>query len=227
MTAGEAARLAGADPSKAPALITAPGNRASAIIVGEIGESEPGRRDHRGRQVRRAAQLKGKWEAHAVKQIANPLPGIDSALVIAGSDARGTIYGSTRCRSRSASRPGYWYSDVPVERRATITLDGAVRVDTGPDVKYRGIFINDEERTIEWAKLKFPTTKGTPDVNYYRHVYELMLRLKLRHDLARDARGHHLVQRRPPTPVCTTPARRSTPRRPPPTALSPRPRTRS
>ncbi|WP_420829374.1 glycosyl hydrolase 115 family protein [Bifidobacterium miconis] len=32
---------------------------------------------------------------------------------------------------------------------------------------------------MDWAKAKYPTEHGTPDVNFYRHVFELTLRLKL------------------------------------------------
>jgi len=37
--------------------------------------------------------LKGKWEAYQIQVIKNPFKGIDNALVIAGSDKRGTAYG--------------------------------------------------------------------------------------------------------------------------------------
>ncbi|MEU5725810.1 glycosyl hydrolase 115 family protein [Micromonospora sp. NPDC047738] len=173
------ARLAKADQSKLPALLTQAAGQQNAIIVGQIGQSRlideivaAGRFDE-------AAGIKGKWEAYATKTIKNPMPGVDNALVIAGSDARGTIYGIYSISEEIGVSPWYWYSDVPVKQRDDIDVKGKTRVDDGPDVKYRGFFINDEERTIAWAKRKFPTGNGTPDVNFYRHVFELMLRLRL------------------------------------------------
>jgi hypothetical protein len=63
--------------------------------------------------------------------------------------------------------------------RIKVTVPASGLIEAGPDVKYRGIFMNDEERTIDWAKSKYPTDQGTPDVNFYRHIFELTLRLRL------------------------------------------------
>src|ERR1039457_1639698 len=46
-----------------------------------------------------ASQIKGKWEAFLIQVVASPLPGAASALVIAGSDKRGTIYAIYDLRS--------------------------------------------------------------------------------------------------------------------------------
>ena len=37
--------------------------------------------------------ISGKWEAYTIQTIRNPWKGVDNALVIAGSDRRGTAYG--------------------------------------------------------------------------------------------------------------------------------------
>jgi hypothetical protein len=39
------------------------------------------------------AELSGKWETFKTQVVKNPLPGIESALVISGSDKRGAIFG--------------------------------------------------------------------------------------------------------------------------------------
>ncbi|WP_103962127.1 glycosyl hydrolase 115 family protein [Nonomuraea solani] len=173
------ARLAKADQRRLPALLTEAAGQNSAIIVGQVGQSRLIDRIVAAGKFDEATGIKGRWEAYATKVVKNPLPGVGSALVIAGSDARGTIYGLYSISEEIGVSPWYWYSDVPIERRGSIEVEGKTRIDDGPDVKYRGIFINDEERTVVWAKKKFPTGDGTPDVNYYRHVYELMLRLRL------------------------------------------------
>lgn len=173
------ARLAKADRSRLPALLTEAAGQRTAIIVGQLGRSRLIDEIVGAGKFDEAAGIRGRWEAYAAKTIKNPLPGVGRALVIAGSDARGTIYGIYSISEEIGVSPWYWYSDVPVRRRDDIEVEGKARVDDGPDVKYRGIFVNDEERTVAWAKKKFPTGKGTPEVNYYRHVYELMLRLRL------------------------------------------------
>lgn len=177
--AAQEARLAAADPSRVPALLTDADGVTTAVIVGVIGQSalvdgiiSSGRFDE-------AAHLAGAWEAYAVKVVDEPVAGVDRALVVAGSDPRGTIYGVYSVSEEIGVSPWYWFSDVPVRQRNEIAVRGGTRVEDGPDVRYRGIFVNDEERTIEWAKAKFPTDRGTPDVNYYRHVFEMMLRIGL------------------------------------------------
>jgi hypothetical protein len=37
--------------------------------------------------------IDGQWECYTTKIVADPIPGVKRALVIAGSDKRGTIYG--------------------------------------------------------------------------------------------------------------------------------------
>ena len=37
--------------------------------------------------------VSGEWESYVLQIVQNPLPGVKRALVIAGSDSRGTIYG--------------------------------------------------------------------------------------------------------------------------------------
>jgi PKD repeat protein len=177
--AAQEARLEGADQSKVPALITEADDEQTAIIVGVVGESDLVDGIIDAGKFDEAAQIAGEWEAYATKQVDQPVPGVDSALVIAGSDARGTIYGIYSISEEIGVSPWYWYSDVPVAQQDEIVVAGSALVDDGPDVKYRGIFINDEERTIDWAASKFPTDQGTPEVNYYRHVFEMMLRLRL------------------------------------------------
>ncbi len=172
--AAKEARLADADQRKVPALLTEARREKTAIIVGQIGQSELIDEIVDAGKLDEAAEIEGEWEAYTTKTVTHPLPGVDKALVIAGSDARGTIYGIYSVSEEIGVSPWYWYNDVPDERRASISAEDSALVDDGPDVQYRGIFINDEERTAQWARKKFPTDQGTPDVNYYRHVFEMM-----------------------------------------------------
>src|SRR5262245_33651843 len=130
--AARQARLAGADPARTPALLSEVDNTETAIIVGVVGQSAlidgiigAGKFDE-------AARLTGQWEAHAVKVVDVPVAGVGRALVIAGSDARGTIYGIYSMSERIGVSPWYWFSDVPVAQRSEIVVDGSTRVDDGP-----------------------------------------------------------------------------------------------
>jgi hypothetical protein len=122
-------------------------------------------------------ELKGKWETFLIQVVANPFPGVDNALVIIGSDKRGTIYGMYDLAEKIGVSPWYWWADVPVKKKSSIyVLPGRYTMGE-PKVKYRGIFINDEAPALSgWSIAKF----GTEAFNHklYEHVFELILRLK-------------------------------------------------
>src|ERR1051326_4832968 len=105
----------------------------------------------------------------------NPLPGIDRALVIAGSDKRGTIYGVYDLSEQIGVSPWYWWADVPVTPHSDLFVKPVRRVHGSPVVKYRGIFLNDEAPALSgWTKEKF----GGVNSKFYVHVFELLLRLR-------------------------------------------------
>ena len=120
--------------------------------------------------------IRDKWEAYRIQTITG-LPGLPSAkaLVIAGSDRRGTAYGVFELSKQIGVSPWYWWADVPVEKKETVYINTAFHLTDAPKVKYRGIFINDEAPCLSnWSKEKFG---GFIHV-FYEHVFELILRLK-------------------------------------------------
>lgn len=124
--------------------------------------------------------IKGQWEAYSITVVENPVEGVEKAVVIAGSDKRGTIYGAYELSEQIGVSPWYYWSDVEIEHKDKIELPVAsLSLVEKPDVKYRGIFLNDEENFTEWS-AQFATKKapGNPGANVYAHVYELLLRLK-------------------------------------------------
>lgn len=181
-TEDEKERLEMADASKVPDFVTDTTNLNAdcAIIVGTIDDSPMIKKLMDSGKLEEAKSLKGVWEGYVIKQVKNPVDGVGNALVIAGSDARGTIYGIYTVSEAIGVSPFYWYSDVPVQVKDEIQFDAVVPiVNDGPDVKYRGIFVNDEEKSNDWAEKKFTGDgKNGPGVNYYRKVFELMLRMK-------------------------------------------------
>lgn len=123
------------------------------------------------------SRVKGRWEASVTQVIERPLPGVDRALVIAGSDRRGTVYGIYDTSERIGVSPWYWWADVPVERRDTVTVPAGRIERREPSVRYRGVFINDEQNLTTWSHRTQETDKNIGPETYKR-VFELLLRLK-------------------------------------------------
>ncbi|MFF3336822.1 glycosyl hydrolase 115 family protein [Streptomyces sp. NPDC002888] len=155
---------------------TLPARAARLVLVGTLGASPvidrlvaQGRLD--------VSRVKGRWEASVTQVVDRPAPGVDRALVIAGSDRRGTVYGVYDTSERIGVSPWYWWADVPVERRETLTLPSATFKRYEPSVRYRGIFINDEQNLTTWShRTQEPDKNIGPET--YRRVFELLLRLK-------------------------------------------------
>lgn len=119
--------------------------------------------------------LTGKWESFVIATIDDPVPGVDRALVIAGSDKRGTIYGVYEVSRQIGVSPWYFWADAPVMQRDDIHIKSGVFASGEPKVKYRGIFINDEAPALRrWVEANF----GAFNQEFYGHVFELILRCR-------------------------------------------------
>lgn len=124
-----------------------------------------------------ASLLKGKNEKYLLTVVSAPLPGVDEALVIAGSDKRGTIYGIYELSEQIGVSPWYDWADVPVERHRNLSMLRGTYTAGEPAVKYRGIFLNDEAPCLTgWVKHTYGTDYG--DHRFYARVFELILRLR-------------------------------------------------
>ena len=113
------------------------------------------------------SDLKGKWESFVIAVVNQPTSGVDRALVIAGSDKRGTIYGIYELSEQLGVSPWYWWADVPPKKRAAAYVLPGRYASGEPKVKYRGIFINDEEPAFgPWAREKFGGIKPVTVTNF-------------------------------------------------------------
>ena len=147
---------------------------ANAVLAGTIGKSALIDRLIREGKID-AGQITGKWEAFLIQVVARPLPGVASALVIAGSDKRGTIYGIYDLSEQIGVSPWYFWADVPVVHKDALFVKAGKYGEGEPAVKYRGIFLNDEAPALSgWVKEKY----GTFNHQFYEKVFELILRLK-------------------------------------------------
>jgi hypothetical protein len=171
--------------SRRPSLVTS-GTAPQMVLIGTVGKSPlidglaaSGKIDVSG--------IRGKWESFFLQTVANPLPGVASALVIAGSDKRGTIYGIYDLSEQIGVSPWYWWADVTPDHRDALYVLAGKHQQGEPSVKYRGIFLNDEKPDLDyWVRAKFgehPSPGGTGTVasmnsQFYTKLFEVILRMK-------------------------------------------------
>jgi hypothetical protein len=119
--------------------------------------------------------IRGKWEGYVIAAVAQPLPGVARALVIAGADKRGSIFGVYDLSEQLGVSPWYWWADVPPTRRSSVIMPMAARIVDAPVVRYRGIFLNDEQPALSnWSQQRF----GGYNSAFYERVFELILRMR-------------------------------------------------
>jgi hypothetical protein len=149
-----------------------------AILVGVLGNSPPidalakaGKLD--------VSTIRGKWESAVTAVVENPTPSLKRALVIAGSDRRGAAYALFSISREIGISPWNWWADVPVPHRETACASSGSRFIGEPSVRYRGIFLNDED----WGLRPWAAKRMDPDLNNigphtYERIFELLLRLR-------------------------------------------------
>ena len=161
-----------------PQVTSATGETGPAVIVGTVGGSALIRRLSEAGKID-TAPLEGAWERYLIQTVANPLPGIRKALVIAGSDRRGAAYWLFTLSELIGVSPWYWWADVPVKKHAALHVDAPPTYSQTPSVRYRGIFLNDEDWGLTpWASQTFEPERGNIGPRTYAKVCELLLRLK-------------------------------------------------
>ncbi len=122
--------------------------------------------------------IRNGWEQYAIQIVEKPQKGIDRALVIVGSDKRGAAYGLLSISEKMGVSPYYWWSDVPVPHKEAVYLSGS-EVSRQPSIKYRGLFINDEDWGLKpWSSFNYEKELGDIGPKTYAKVCELILRLK-------------------------------------------------
>ena len=80
-------------------------------------------------------ELDGKREKYILTTIKNPLDGIEEAVVIAGSDKRGAIYGVYELSRQMGVSPWYYWADAPIQKNSTISIKSGSYTDGEPAVK--------------------------------------------------------------------------------------------
>ena len=165
---------------KAPEIVkrAALKDQSRVVLIGTVGESpllealeQSGKLDF--------SAVRGKWEVFHRQVIQRPFPGVEEALVIAGSDPRGTVFGVYDLSEQIGVSPWIWWADVPVKGQETLYVAPAPLASEEPSVKYRGIFLNDEDWGLQpWAAKTFEPETGDIGPKTYAKIFELLLRLK-------------------------------------------------
>lgn len=148
------------------------------VIAGAVGENdgglissivESGKVD--------VSAVEGTWETYTIRLVENPTENIEKALVIIGSDKRGTIYGIFHISEMIGVSPWVYYGDVTPEHKDSLVFsaDELSITSKEPSVKYRGVFLNDESPCLtSWTDKAF----GGRNYKFYETMFEVILRLK-------------------------------------------------
>lgn len=123
------------------------------VVIGTLGKSDLLQGEF--------SAIDNKWECYALRT-----NGRD--LTIAGSSARGTMFGVYYfIENYLGVDPMYWWKDVAPETRTNLVFGAIDYTSKEPDFKFRGWFINDEDLLTEW---KGGGGKRDLDYRYYHQV---------------------------------------------------------
>ncbi|KAI0422852.1 hypothetical protein F5X98DRAFT_360489 [Xylaria grammica] len=159
---------------------TDPSAKDTVIIAGTLGRSKivddlvkAGKLD--------VTKIKEKWESFVTQVVEEPIDGCPKAVVIAGSDPRGVIFGLYDISEQIGVSPWYWWADVPIKENREIFVLPEGKIQGPPSVKYRGIFLNDEQPGLSgWVQGNYNNTPYGIGYNsqFYSNIFELLLRLR-------------------------------------------------
>lgn len=161
-----------------PRIVNILSSNSTPIIVGTLGKSNLVDSLATAGKIE-SMTVAGKWETYGISVVKNPVQGIRQALVIYGSDPRGTAYGLMELSRMIGVSPWYWWADVTPRKKDNLYITAGQSVFGPPSVKYRGIFINDEDWGLQpWAAKHMDSEVNDIGPKTYEKVFELMLRCK-------------------------------------------------
>ena len=101
-------------------------------------------------------------------------------LIVAGNDGRGTAYGILELSRLAGVSPWKWWADVTPTKKQRLTVSEDFNTLQSPSVEYRGIFLNDEDWTLQpWSWRNYsPGKPGFISAKTYKQIFKLMMRLR-------------------------------------------------
>lgn len=151
------------------AVAAAPAGK-TAIFIGTLGQSPLIDQLVAAKRLD-VSKLKGAWESFIIASVDRPAPGVDKGLVVIGSDRRGTAFGVYEVAQAMGVSPWAWWADVTPQRREALFVRAGVHRFGPPSVRYRGIFVNDEDWGLyPWAVKTFDPERGDIGPKTYRKI---------------------------------------------------------
>ncbi|MFM2361270.1 MAG: hypothetical protein RLZZ316_172 [Bacteroidota bacterium] len=140
------------------------------IAAGTIGQSKLIDELIREKKIDVSA-IKNKWECFIIKVVGK-------RLIVAGSNPRGTAYGIFHLSKLMGVSPWVWWADAAPQKKQQLFISGSY-ISSAPSVKFRGIFLNDEDWGLQpWAAKTFEPETGDIGPKTYSKIFELLLRLR-------------------------------------------------
>jgi len=105
----------------------------------------------------------------------------EKQLLVVGSDGRGTAYGILELSRLAGVSPWVWWGDVTPIKKNQLTLPADYTTFQNPSVEYRGIFLNDEDWSLQpwsWKNFEPSDTKGRIGARTYKEIFKLLMRLR-------------------------------------------------
>lgn len=101
-------------------------------------------------------------------------------IIVEGFSPRGTAYGLLELSRLAGVSPWIWWGDIVPERKERLTIATDFHIEQYASVQYRGIFLNDEDWSLRpWSyQTNDPGPKGRIGVQTYKHIFQLLLRLR-------------------------------------------------
>jgi hypothetical protein len=116
----------------------------NAVLYGTVNHS-PMLHEFEAKKLIDLSEIKGKREVYLFQVMDHPFEGVEKALVIAGSDKRGTIYGLFHLSELLGVSPLVDWCGVKPQHKDSFSLSDDLKfISKEPSVRYRGFFINDE-----------------------------------------------------------------------------------
>ncbi|KAF8192809.1 hypothetical protein K438DRAFT_2017963 [Mycena galopus ATCC 62051] len=182
--AADIQRVTGIIPTVSNISSSSPPPSSLPIIIGTLGKSSLIDQVVNSTKLD-VSSIENQWEAFTTQVVANPLPGVPHAYVMIGADKRGTIFAMYDHSEQFGVSPWYWWADVPTPARSALFVTSSGCSHGTPSVKYRAIFLNDEQPALQtWAAEKFTNGTGAALTGspfnhfFYTKLFELLLRMK-------------------------------------------------
>ena len=119
-------------------------------------------------------KIRGRKDAFCLKAY-------DGHLYAVGADDRGTAYALLEISRLAGVSPWVWWNDASPIRKPVLEIADDYSVYHVPSVEYRGIFINDEDWSLQpwsWQTFEKGQKAGTIGVRTYKEIFGLLLRLR-------------------------------------------------